>query len=314
MRVAVIGANGFIARHVNRALSAAGHEVVGIVRRRAITRLPDVAALRHVEDAGAEPDWDTLIADTDAVLHLVPPPHTESAQHASAKQGATAGVPALARSAAAAGMRRLVFVSSVKVNGEITTDGPFDATSVPKPDSTYGAAKLETELALRALSAELGLPITIVRPAAVYGDGGMGNFRFLVKLLRIMPGWLLPLAGIENRRSFIHVENLASALVRCLEDDTGRNRLFLLHDGEPVGTSALCRAILTALGRSPALAPDPFGMIRSIVTLVAPGIARRLYGSLEIDGHGISDALGWEPALTLAEGLKKALAPERSEP
>jgi nucleoside-diphosphate-sugar epimerase len=314
MRVAVIGANGFIARHVNQCLAAAGHEVIGILRRRSIAELAGVTELRYLDDAGAGTVWDPLIAGADAIVHLVSPPDGKGEQHAAASRSISAGVLGLARAAAASGVKRLVFVSTVKVNGESSSAEPFRPGSDPKPETIYGIVKLETETGLAAISAELELPITIARPAAVYGDGDAGNIRLLAKLLSAVPGRLVPFGAIDNRRSFIHVENLASALVRCAEDDSGANRLFLLHDGAPVSTSALCRDILAALGKPTTLAGDPFGIVRAVTHLAAPGVARRLYGSLEIDDNGIQEVLGWTPPIPAAEGFRRAMTLRRGNP
>jgi len=168
--------------------------------------------------------------------------------------------------------------------------------------------KLQTEIGLQTITEELGLPVTIVRPSAVYGSGGYGNISLLVKLMICVPGWILPFAGIENCRALIYGGNLASALVRCVEETGDASRLFLLHDGERVTTSQLCQLILTSLTKSPRLAPDLFGLARAVVSLAAPGIGRRLYGSLEIDDDGINEALGWTPPFTTAEGIDHTVA------
>ena len=306
MRVAVIGANGFVARHVCLALAAAGHEVIAIVRRREITDLAGATEVKHMDDAGPQTDWGSLISGADAILHLVSPSGGEGEEEATAYRRVRDGTLALARSAAAHAVKRLVFISTIKVNGEATTIEPFRPDSRPRPEATYGTIKLETEIGLTALSRELGLAITITRPGAVYGAGGVGNIHLLTKLLTVLPGWLIPLGGVKNRRSLIHVENLASALVRCVEDESNANRLFLLHDGAPVSTSELCQLILAGLNKPTTLLPDPFQMVRFLASLITPGFARRLYGSLEIDDNGIRDILNWEPPLSTAEGLKRA--------
>ena len=307
MRVAVIGANGFVARYVCRALAGAGHEVIAVIRRREITHLDGAAKVVHMDDAGPETDWKSLICGTTAVLHLVSPSTGETEKEAIAYRHVRDGAFALARSAAENSVKRLVFVSTIKVNGETTTTEPFRPSSKPRPLATYGTIKLETEIGLTAVSEELGLPVTIARPGAVYGAGGVGNIHQLGKLLSVLPGWLIPLGGINNRRSLIHVENLASALVRCVEDDSDANRLFLLHDGVALSTSELCRLILAGLNKPTILLPDPLRIVSFLASAIAPGFARRLYGSLEIDDNGIRDALKWEPPLSTAEGLKQAL-------
>jgi nucleoside-diphosphate-sugar epimerase len=313
VRVAVIGANGFVARHVCLALADAGNEVIAVVRRPEITQLPGVTEVRHMADAGPETEWAPLIADANAVLHLVSPSPGESEKETTAYRRVKDGTLALARSAAANSVKRLVFVSTIKVNGEATTTEPFRPGTNPSPVASYGTIKLETENGLAAVSTETGLPITVVRPGAVYGTGGISNIHMLCRILTIFPGWMIPLGGIENKRSLIHVENLASALAKCVEDNSNINRLFLLHDGVALSTSELCRLILAGLNKPTLLLPDPFQIIRFLISIFLPGYARRLYGSLEIEDTSIQDALGWEPPLSTAEGLKRALASARDQ-
>jgi nucleoside-diphosphate-sugar epimerase len=301
MLVAVTGANGFIGRHACSALRDAGHTVTAVIRRREVTELDGASRVVHVDDGGQETNWREALSDNEVVLHLAWPGggEQESAMH---------GTLALARAAATQSVKRFVFTSTIKVNGEATTTTPFRPDTEPQPTSTYGKMKLQTETGLQTITEELGLPITVVRPSVVYGPDGHGNIHFLVKLMMRMPGWTLPFAGIENRRALIYVGNLASALVRCVEETGDASHLFLLHDGERVTTSQLCQLILTGLNKSPHLAPDPFGLVRAVASLAAPGIARRLYGSLDIADDGINEALGWTPPFSTAEGINHTVA------
>jgi nucleoside-diphosphate-sugar epimerase len=301
MLVAVTGANGFIGRHACRALRNAGHMVTAVIRCPEVTELDGASRVVHVVDGAQETDWREALGDNEVVLHLAWPGggEQESAMH---------GTLALARAAATQTVKRFVFTSTIKVNGEATTTTPFRPDTEPQPTSTYGKMKLQTEIGLQAITEELGLPVTIVRPSAVYGPGGHGNIYLLIKLMMRMPGWTLPFAGIENRRALIYGGNLASALVRCVEETGDASHLFLLHDGERVTTSQLCQLILTSLTKSPRLAPDLFGLVRVVAFLAAPDIARRLYGSLEIDDNGINEALGWTPPFSTAEGIDHTVA------
>ena len=301
MLVAVTGANGFIGRHACRALRNAGHMVTAVIRRPEVTELDGASRVVHVVDGAQETDWREALGDNEVVLHLAWPGggEQESAMH---------GTLALARAAATQSVKRFVFTSTIKVNGEATTTTPFRPDTEPQPTSTYGKMKLQTETGLQTITEELGLPITVVLPSVVYGPDGHCNIHFLVKLMMRMPGWTLPFAGIENRRALIYVGNLASALVRCVEETGDASHLFLLHDGERVTTSQLCQLILTGLNKSPHLAPDPFGLVRAVASLAAPGIARRLYGSLDIADDGINEALGWTPPFSTAEGINHTVA------
>lgn len=315
MRVAVIGANGFVGRHTCIALADAGHEVTAIIRRRDITELTGASAVKYMAsggaEAGTERDWSALLVDIDVVIHLISPSGKPEAHLIAEYSQVEADTLEVARSAAACGVTRLVFVSTIKVNGEESPDGPFKPDTPPRPETAYGKSKLETETGLAGISRDLGLPLTIVRPVAVHGSGSMGNIHLLVKLFSRLPGWMIPLAGIDNQRSFLHVENLSSALTKCVEDTSATNRLFLLDDGAPISTSTLCQLILASLGKPESLMRDPLKIVASTLALFRPDIARRLHGSLYIEDNGIRDSLGWEPKLSTAEGLKRTLANPR---
>lgn len=313
MRVAVIGASGFIGRHLCHALASADHEVTAVVRSKAITQLAGATTVKYMQDARGGSDWARLLSDIDGIIHLASPSGLSGTEQIAAYNRMKDDVLALGRAAKAGAIRRLVFVSTIKVNGEATGDTPFGPDSVPAPEEAYAKAKLETELGLAKISAETGLAVTIVRPAAVYGPGGLGNIRLLAKLFQALPGWMVPLGGIDNQRSFIHVENLVSALTRCIEDTGDESRLFLLHDGAPISTSQLCGYILEAHGKSATLMPDPFGIIARVSSLLVPGLARRLFGSLAVEDTGITHALGWRPSLSTQEGLQKTLARPHGE-
>jgi nucleoside-diphosphate-sugar epimerase len=304
MRVLVTGANGFIGRHACCALRDAGHTVTAVIRRREITELDGASRVVHVDDGGQEPNWREVIGDTEVVLHLASQSEVASLDTKDGYQRGVHGTLALAQAAATQSVKRFVFTSTIKVNGEKTTTTPFQPGTAPQPTSTYAKIKLQTEIGLQTITKEFGLPVTIVRPSIVYGPGSHGNIYLLVKLMMRMPRWALPFADIENRRALIYGGNLVSALVRCVEETGGSSHLFLLHDGASVTTSQLCQLILTSLRKSPRLAPDPFGLVRAAVSLAAPRIARRLYGSLEIADDGINEALGWTPPFSTAEGIE----------
>jgi nucleoside-diphosphate-sugar epimerase len=311
MRVTVIGANGFVGRDTCLALHDAGHAVTAVVRRREISALPGAARVLRLDDAGPDADWHDVLAGADAVLQLVSPPGADSpdaAARADYQRVVVDGSIAMARAAAAGSVNRLVFVSSIKVNGEVTTGTPFRPASLAKPQSPYGESKLQAETGLMGVADALGLATTIVRPPVVYGPGNLGNISLLIRFLSRVPGFLVPLSGIENQRALIYVGNLASALVRCVEDDGDASRLFLVRDAEMVTTSELCRLILGALGRSTVLAPDPLGLIRAIAGTARPDLALRLYGSQEIDDDGIAEVLGWTAPFSLADGIARTAA------
>jgi nucleoside-diphosphate-sugar epimerase len=209
----------------------------------------------------------------------------------------------LARQAADAGVRRFVFVSSIKVNGESTRPGvPFTTQDPPRPEDPYGISKSEAELALRTLASQRGIEVVIVRPPLVYGPGVRANFRALMRLLTLpVP---LPFGSIDNRRSMVSVGNLVDFLVRCIDAHAAANATFLVSDDEDVSTTGLMRRLAGAMKKRPWLLPV------SPPILIALGAVggqsermRRLCESLQVDISGTRQALAWSPPSTLEQGL-----------
>lgn len=212
------------------------------------------------------------------------------------------GTRRLAEAAAEAGARRFVFLSSIKVNGEKTKSKPFDESDIPRPEDAYGITKLEAERALVRAAAGTGMSVTILRPPLVYGAGVKGNFLALLKMLR--KGVPLPLASIDNRRSFIYLGNLVSAIMACVSSDRAADRTFLVSDGEDLSTPDLIRRLALALGVSHRLYPFPMAGLRFAGALLGrrDQIAR-LVDSLQVDSARIREELGWTPPVSVAQGL-----------
>jgi nucleoside-diphosphate-sugar epimerase len=216
----------------------------------------------------------------------------------------TAGTERLARSAVASGVKRLVYVSSIKVNGEETHDGKrFSETDVPAPQDPYGISKWEAEQVLHKVAQETGLELVIVRPPLVYGPGVKGNFISL--LAAINRGIPLPLAGANNARSLVYVGNLVDALIACATRPSAAGQTYLVSDGEDVSTAVLVEKIARALGRNSRSFYFPPALLRAMA--VALGRAEqvdRLFGSLRIDDKKICRELAWIPPYTLEQGLR----------
>lgn len=214
----------------------------------------------------------------------------------------------LARQAAAAGVRRFVFLSSIKVNGEMTHGTPFTASDTPAPQDPYGQSKLEAEAGLERLALETGMEVTIIRPPLVYGPDAKGNFATLVKWVR--RGVPLPLSGLQNRRSLVAVDNLADLVLTTVQHPAAANKVFLVSDGEDFSTTDLLLRLGRACGTPARLFPLPPPVLETIARFAGKSAElQRLVGSLQIDMTATKDLLSWSPPLTPDEGLARAVGP-----
>jgi UDP-glucose 4-epimerase len=212
----------------------------------------------------------------------------------------------LARQAAEAGVKRFIFLSSIKVNGEQTQPGrPFRANDVPAPADPYGISKMEAEMGLRAIAQQTNMEVVIIRPPLVYGPGVKANFASMVKWLQ--RGVPLPLGAIDNRRSLLALDNLVDLIVTCTHHPAAANQTFLVSDGEDVSTSELLRRMGGALGRPARLISVPQRILESAAFLLGKEeMARRLFSSLQVNMDITCRLLNWTPPLTLGQGLLRA--------
>jgi nucleoside-diphosphate-sugar epimerase len=310
MKVLVTGANGFVGQAVLLRLNGmGGFTAIGSVRRAAM--LADGGApLAAVGELSAQTDWSAALAGAQAVVHTAARVHVmqEAAADplAEFRRVNVQGTLNLARQAAAAGVRRFVFVSSIKTNGEATQPGfPFTADDAPAPVDAYGISKMEAEQGLLAVSAQTGMEVVIIRPPVVYGPGVKANFAAMMHWLR--RGVPLPLGAIHNRRSLVALDNLVDLIVLCLSHPAAANQTFLVSDGEDVSTTQLLRRMGQALGCPSRLIPVPASILKIAAALVGKSdVAHRLCGSLQVDITKTRQLLGWTPPLSLDEGLKRA--------
>lgn len=311
MKVLVTGASGFVGGPVCRRLLAAGHEVVAAVRRDDCF-LPLEVEARRVDALGPDTDWRAALRGCDAVVHLAARAHVmrdrASDPLALFRRVNRDGAVRLAEQAAAAGIGRLLFVSSIKVNGELTLPGqPFRGDDAPAPVDAYGVSKAEAEAALADIATRTGLSLAVVRPPLVHGPGAKGNLAALMRILEY--GVPLPLGAIDNCRSLVGVDNLADALA-FLVDSPAQGR-FLVRDGEDISTPELIRRLARGLGRRARLLPVPVGLLRLAGGMLGKsGAVNRLAGSLQVDDAPLR-ALGWLPPVTLDDGLAAMAAAHR---
>ena len=285
-----------------------GLVVKGALRTRG--EVPGCIVSFVVGDINDATDWGRALVDVNSVVHLAARVHV---MHDTAADPLTAfrvvnveGTLSLARQAAAAGVKRFVFISSVKVNGEATLPGqPFTADDVPAPLDAYGVSKMEAEQGLRELSAQTGMEVVIIRPPLVYGPGVKANFAAMMRWLR--RGVPLPLGAIHNQRSLVALDNLVDLIVTCLTHPAAANQTFLVSDGEDVSTTELLRRMGRAMGHPAHLIPVPASLLKLAATMLGKqDVAQRLCGSLQVDIEKTRRLLGWTPPLSLDEGLRRA--------
>lgn len=307
MRILVTGATGFLGGPVCAALLARGHQVVAAVRH-APAGLDPTIETRVVGDIDGNTDWGAALSGIDVVLHLAGRAHVMRETVADPLTAFRAvnrdGTLALGRASVAAGVKRLVFVSSIKVNGEGTAPGAaYHDGDVPAPQDAYGLSKLEGEQGLKALS---GLETVIVRPPLIHGPGAKGNLASLMKVIR--KGVPLPLDCIHNRRSLVGAENLADALAFLADTPPAAGGTFLVRDGEDISTPELIRRLAAAMGRPARLLPVPMALLRLAGAALGKRAAvDRLTGSLVVDDAPLR-LLGWRPIRSLDDGLRAMAA------
>jgi nucleoside-diphosphate-sugar epimerase len=207
-------------------------------------------------------------------------------------------------------VRRFVFVSSVKVNGEATRPGmPFRADDAPHPEDAYGQSKHEAETGLRELARSVPMEVVVVRPPLIYGPGVQANFRALMRA--VARGWPLPLGAIHNQRSFVALDNLVDLLLLCARHPAAANRTFLVSDGHDLSTTELLRRMARAMGRPARLWPFPTGVLRALAGLAGrAAVAQRLCANLQLDIAPTRSQLGWTPPVDVDEGLRRACRAE----
>lgn len=309
-RVLVTGASGFVGSHLMDAFAERG-----LPARAALRKLRQEARERVMQDRcvvgtiDGSTDWRAALEGCDAVVHLAARVHVMRERGDADNVYREANIDAtrtLARQSAAAGIRRFLLASTVKVHGEGRAE-PYVEGDVPAPSDAYARSKQEAEQVLRQIVAETGMEATILRIPLVYGPGVGGNFLRLMHAVNA--GKPLPFGSVDNRRSLVYVGNLADAIVACLAHPAAAQRTFLVSDGEDVSTPELVRQLARALGRRPRLLPVPVALLRVAGSLSGRRAEiERMVGSFAVDSGAIRAAIGWTPPFALEEGLARTAA------
>ena len=332
--VLVTGATGFVGHFLCERLLAQNYNARGtLLTSENPSSLVGGVEPVAVELLGADTQWSHALTDVDTIIHLAARVHIMDDPSTDPltefRKVNVEGTAQLAREAAKAGVRRLVYISSIKVNGEESTTA-YTPDSPPNASDPYGISKWEAEQALRKIEAETGLEIVIVRPTLVYGPGVKANFFNMMKIIN--RGIPLPLASIQNKRSLIYVGNLVDALATCATHPAAAGKTYLVSDGEDVSTPELVRRVARALEVPARLLPLPVSVMKFCARLLDnfeflilnfvfksktdnskskiqhskfTGAVNRLTGSLTVDSAKIRQELGWEPPFTMEEGLRE---------
>lgn len=306
MRVLITGASGFVGGRLVKVLAEKTSFELYASARRQIENCP--ATVRIVEDFSSETDVVAAVEGMNVIVHAAARVHVmNDSSHDpldAFRKVNVEGTLNLARAAVAAGVKRFVFVSSIKVNGEGTLKGvPYSAGDTPAPMDPYGVSKREAEQALRELAAATQLEVVIIRPVLVYGPGVKANFLNMMRWIE--KGIPLPFGAIHNQRSLVSIDNLVDLISVCIEHPAAANQTFLVSDGEDVSTTQLLRKMAHALDKRSYLLPVPSFLLEAGASLIGKkALSQRLCGSLQVDITKTKELLGWTPPVNLDQALR----------
>ncbi|MFT5592919.1 MAG: UDP-glucose 4-epimerase [Oceanicoccus sp.] len=303
-RILLTGSTGFIGSVITVQFKSSDYQLCPVVRY-----LKDDSPLNAIEvgDIDGNTDYNGALSDVDVVIHVAARAHMMSDESsdplAEYRKVNVEGSENLARQAAAAGVKRFVFISSVKVSGESTTaKSPYSELMKPAPEDAYGQSKYEAEEVLKQVAADTGMEVVIIRPPLVYGAGVKANFLSLLKLSTLsIP---LPFGTVNNKRSMVYVGSLVDFIIRCIDHPNAANQTFLVSDGEDLSLKSLITYIRKAMGKSPLLLPVPVGLFKLAGKLTGKsGVVDRLVGNLQVDSSKARELLDWTPPYTVEQGI-----------
>jgi nucleoside-diphosphate-sugar epimerase len=305
-RILITGANGFVGRYLVQVLAKADYDVCCGIREGEAT-IGDCQIIA-VGNINGTTDWREALNGVDCVVHLAARAHmirdTAADSLAAFRAVNVDGSANLAKQAAANGVRRFIFLSSIKVNGERTFGRPFAADDAVHPEDPYAISKWEAEQALRQICAATNMELVVIRPPLIYGPGVKGNLQRLLRLIE--RGWPLPLGSIQNSRSLVGIGNLCDLIRLCIEHPAAAGEVFLASDGEDISTPQLLRYLAAGVNKPLMLLPVPVHLLVALGKILGAGAAiARLTGDLRVDITKNRELLGWAPSITFTAGISK---------
>jgi len=307
-KILLTGANGFIGSALARVLNPKHLNIVG----RCLIQSEYNAFFKL--DISRTVDYSQALEGIDVVIHTAARVHIMDEKCSDPltefRKVNTDGTLNLAQQAADSGVKRFIFISSIKVNGETTFPGmPFRHDNLQAPEDAYALSKAEAEEGLKKIALASGMEVVIIRPPLVYGKGVKGNFAAMMSLVkRNIP---LPLGAIRNKRSLVAIDNLISLIVTCINHPSAANQVFLVSDDSNLSTTELVEVMAGAIGRKVMLLPLPFRLINFVAKLTGKSnLVNRLFGSLEVDIQFTKDTLSWSPIISVQEAIKKCFVRE----
>jgi nucleoside-diphosphate-sugar epimerase len=310
-KILITGATGFVGKALFENLKSKKKYLVHLSTRTNQEKLFEGGKTFNIGEIDSNTNWKDALSGVDCIVHCAARAHmTENKQTDSLNAYRTINVDGtrnLAKQAVEINIKRFIFLSSIKVNGEETiASKSFKHNDISQPEDAYGISKCEAEQALLEISKQTGLEVVIIRPPLVYGERVKGNFLRLLDLVyKQIP---LPFAKINNLRSFIGLDNLVDLIICCIDHPKAEGKIFLASDGEDLSTLDLIRKLSKFMNKSPRLFQVPQSIIQLIGRLVGKSSeVKRLFGSLRIDNSYAREILGWSPALSLDESLEKTV-------
>ncbi|SIS47341.1 UDP-glucose 4-epimerase family protein [Neptunomonas antarctica] len=303
--VLITGANGFLGKHLIHVFSEKGIDVIGAYRAVSTSSDQNSVAIGNIDSMT---DWSNVLKKRQVVIHTAARAHImkDSAVDplTAYREVNTAGTLHLARQAAMAGVKRFIFISSIKVNGETTTSLPaFAVNDTPAPQDPYGVSKMEAEDGLRKIAQDAGMEVVIIRPPLIYGPGVKANFRNLMKLANTAVP--LPFGAIHNIRSMLYIGNLVGFIVKCIDHPAAANQTFLLSDGQDLSLTELLCLLRSSMKKPTRLVPVSASFFRVAGSVTGKrAVVDRLVGSLQVDSSKACELLNWQPPYTVEQGIK----------